>query len=118
MVVSFMQTFRAKDNLLYVLKWVFIQTAKPPATKYVFFLQSLNLTYDNHGRLLSWTYGDLHILHVYDGKTGYLTEKKIGTRAVYRFIYKSGTKVSLQSEFPINVHAHQNKIGTGWLPTC
>ena len=43
--------------------------------------------------MVTWTYGDLNILHVHDDKTGYLTEKKIGTRAVYRFIYKLGTKV-------------------------
>lgn len=53
------------------------------------------MTYDKNGRMLTWTYGDLHILHVYDDKTGYLTEKKIGTRAVYRYIYKSGTKVGV-----------------------
>ncbi len=51
------------------------------------------MTYDSHGRLVTWIYGDLHVLHVYDDKSGYLTEKKIGNRATYRFIYKSGTKV-------------------------
>ncbi len=63
------------------------------------------MTYDTHGRLVTWIYGDLHVLHVYDDKSGYLTEKKIGNRATYRFIYKSGTKVTF---YPI-FHLKENK---------
>lgn len=56
-------------------------------------LQGVNITYNNQGRPLTWDRGMLNINNVYDAKTGYLTEKKVGVKAVYRFIYKSGTKV-------------------------
>ena len=55
----------------------------------------VNITYNNKGRPLLWSQGLLAVNNVFDSKTGYLTEKKVGAKAVYRFIYKSGTRVSL-----------------------
>ena len=58
-------------------------------------LLPVNITYNNHGHPLLWARGDLQVVNTYDERTGYLVERRVGGRASYRYIYKSGTKVCI-----------------------
>ncbi len=57
-------------------------------------LHPVNISYDERGNPVEWGRGELSVVNVYDSKTGYLTERKLGHKATYRYIYKSGTKVN------------------------
>lgn len=63
-------------------------------------LESLNLTYNAQGRVTSWSRGELGMSYVFDEKTGYLTEKRIGNRDAFRYIYRGSNKVSLANHKP------------------
>lgn len=56
----------------------------------------INITYDNHGHLTSWTRGNMGVAFDYEEPSGHLVEKRFPNRATYRYIYKSDSnKVSL-----------------------
>ena len=57
-------------------------------------VQGVNISYNNHGQMVKWTRGHVTIDMVYDDKHGQLIERHYGSRALYRYIYKTGTKVS------------------------
>lgn len=56
-------------------------------------VEGVNLTYDQQGHLARWTRGDFALTNVYEEKTGYLVERRMANRNVFRYIYKNGNKV-------------------------
>ncbi|ELU08904.1 hypothetical protein CAPTEDRAFT_159800 [Capitella teleta] len=55
-------------------------------------VEGINITYDSHGHMTSWTRGNLGEKFVYDDKSGMMIEKRLPNRAAYRYIYKTGNK--------------------------
>ena len=55
--------------------------------------EGVNLTFNQLGQLVQWTYGDRHVVRGYDNKTGHLVERKLANKAIYRYLYRSGNKV-------------------------
>jgi len=51
------------------------------------------VTYNKQGEVLHWRWGELSIDQSYDEKLGHMTERKLGQKATYRYLYKGSTKV-------------------------
>lgn len=57
---------------------------------------SMNISYNQFGAITSWQYGDLSERRNYNAR-GLLTDKELPNSAQYRYIYRSGYKVTVTS---------------------
>ena len=56
------------------------------------YFKPMNLTYNAHGLLTSWRQEDLGEMYLYD-EHGFLEQIQKGTDTLFRYIYRSGSKV-------------------------